>query len=177
MHSDADVDNDTGKPVMILDYNKTKAAVDRVDQLRHYYSVQKRTKRWPLTYFFNCLNISGINSHELFQAKYPEWNANRTRRRRLFLENLGMQLLQPWLQLRAQIPQLPKSTKRALIACGAAAVTKVPNADQGSRKRKRCRVSHASADRKTADRRSNCGEPCFVHHKTVNAICSYCDEQ
>ena len=44
MHSDKEVDEATGKPLMILDYNATKAAVDRVDQLYHNYSVQKRTK-------------------------------------------------------------------------------------------------------------------------------------
>ena len=42
-------DNKTGKglslPKMIPDYNATKAAVHRVYQLCHNYSVQKRTKR------------------------------------------------------------------------------------------------------------------------------------
>ena len=60
LHNDNKVDEETGLPEMILDYNVTKAAVDRVDQLCHNYSVQKRTKRWPLAYFYNCLNIAGI---------------------------------------------------------------------------------------------------------------------
>ena len=63
MHSDKEVDEATGKPLMILDYNATKAAVDRVDQLCHNYSVQKkRTKCWPLAYFYNCLNVAAINA-------------------------------------------------------------------------------------------------------------------
>ena len=62
MQNDNNVDEETGLPEMILDYNATKAAVDRVDQLCHNYSVQKRTKSWPLAYFYNCLNIAGINS-------------------------------------------------------------------------------------------------------------------
>ena len=35
MHSDKEVDEATEKPLMILDHNATKAAVDRVDQLCH----------------------------------------------------------------------------------------------------------------------------------------------
>ena len=41
MHNDNKVDEHTGLPEIILDYNAAKAAVDRVDQLRH--NVQKRT--------------------------------------------------------------------------------------------------------------------------------------
>ena len=35
MHNDTKVDEETGFPEMILDYNATKAALDRVDQLCH----------------------------------------------------------------------------------------------------------------------------------------------
>ena len=44
MHNNNKVDEETGLPKMILDYNATKAAVD---QLCHNYSMQKRTKRLP----------------------------------------------------------------------------------------------------------------------------------
>ena len=39
MHSEKEVDEASGKPLMILDYNVKKAAVDRVDQLYYNYSV------------------------------------------------------------------------------------------------------------------------------------------
>jgi hypothetical protein len=44
MHNDNEVDQASGKPAMTLDYNKTKAGIDRVDQLCHAYSVQKRNQ-------------------------------------------------------------------------------------------------------------------------------------
>ena len=68
MHNDNKIAEDTGLPIMILDYKATKAAVDRVDQLYHNYSTQKGIKRWPLAYFYNCLNIEEINSMVIFQA-------------------------------------------------------------------------------------------------------------
>ena len=108
MHNDNKVDKKTGLPKMILDYNATKAAVDRVDQLCHNYSVQKRIKRWSLAYFYNCLNIAGINSMVIFRAKFSQGESQATHGRRVFLENLGMSLLHPWLQRRVQEKQLPK---------------------------------------------------------------------
>ena len=40
-HHDSQVDNHTGKPIIILDYNKTKGAVDTIDQLCHKYTVKE----------------------------------------------------------------------------------------------------------------------------------------
>jgi hypothetical protein len=85
MHNDNEVDQASGEPAMILDYNKTKAGIDRVDQLCHAYSVQKGTKCWPLAYFYNCLNIAGINSQVVFTAKHPEWAGNKSHCKRIFL--------------------------------------------------------------------------------------------
>jgi hypothetical protein len=73
MHHDGRVDRETGKPDIILDYNATKGSVDTVDQLCHTYSEQRRTKRWPMAYFYNILNITGINSMVVFLLKYPQW--------------------------------------------------------------------------------------------------------
>ena len=95
-HDDNKVDEATGKPEMILEYNATKAAVDRVDQLCYNYSVQKRTKRWPLAYFYNCLNIAGINALVIFRSKHPLWEEKSSHCRRKFLDNLGISLLHPW---------------------------------------------------------------------------------
>ena len=72
MHNDNKIGEDSSLPIITLDYNANKASVDRVDQLCHNYNVQKRTKRSPLAYFFNCLNIAGINSMVIFRAKLPQ---------------------------------------------------------------------------------------------------------
>ena len=39
------IDDQTGKPDIILYYNQTKGAVDAVDQMCYIYSVKRRTKR------------------------------------------------------------------------------------------------------------------------------------
>ena len=68
MHNHNKVDEATGKPNIMLECNATKAAVERLDQHCHNYSVQKRTKRWPLAYFYNCLNIAGISAPIIFRS-------------------------------------------------------------------------------------------------------------
>ena len=45
IHNDNKIDEDSSSPIIILDYNANKAAVDRVDQLCHNFNVQKMTKR------------------------------------------------------------------------------------------------------------------------------------
>ena len=181
MHNDDDEDNnkideDTGLPNMILDYNATKAAVDSVDLLCHNYSVQKRTKRWPLAYFYNCLNIAGINSMVIFRAKLPQRINEASYRSRVFLKNLGMSLLRPCLQRRVQIKQLRKATKLSLQKCGYKIVTDSSQSatyQSGKRIRRRCHICPSSLDRKTVDVCKECDEPCCIDHKQVTVLCFY----
>lgn len=63
LHNDASIDQDTGdqqKPEMITFYNQTKYGVDRLDQMCSLYDVSRNSRRWPLTIFFNLINISCI---------------------------------------------------------------------------------------------------------------------
>ncbi len=169
-----EVDEVSGKPVMILDYNKMKGAVDHVDQLCHNYSVQRRTTRWPLAYFYNCLNLAAINAQIVFVAKFPGWEAGSPHRRRIFLENLGLQLLSPWLQERVQVPRLPRASQSALKRCGFVKQNPTEEEETGARKRRRCHICPSSLDRKTVDRCCECGQPCCNDHKRVTVICNYC---
>uniref|UniRef100_A0A1B6E2P6 PiggyBac transposable element-derived protein domain-containing protein n=1 Tax=Clastoptera arizonana TaxID=38151 RepID=A0A1B6E2P6_9HEMI len=52
MHDEEEVDEETGKPKIILNYNSTKGGVDSVDQKCANYSTTRKTRRWPLALFF-----------------------------------------------------------------------------------------------------------------------------
>ena len=97
MHHDNHVDKDTGKPDIILFYNSTKGAVDTVDQLCHSYRVQRKSKRWPVEYFMNTINLAGINTFICFLHAYPEWSSGKLNKRRLYLCQLRETLQQPYL--------------------------------------------------------------------------------
>ena len=50
----------------------------------------------------------------MFRAQFSQGESQATHGRRAFLENLGMSLLNPWLQRRVQEKQLRKDNKLAL---------------------------------------------------------------
>ena len=104
LHDDNQVDNETGKPIQIMDYNATKGGVYTVDLMCSRISTSRRTNRWPMTIFFRTLDIAGINSMRIYQMNNP----GETFPRRDYLKDLAMQLMDENLRERAKIPNLPK---------------------------------------------------------------------
>lgn len=68
-HYDNQVDIKTGKPVIILNYNETKGAVDTIDQMCHKYTV----KRDFFKYFY-ILFFVGKKGHKALAALHLLWN-------------------------------------------------------------------------------------------------------
>ena len=101
MHHNDKIDDQTGKPDIILYYNQIKEAEDIVDQMCHTYSVQRKTKRWPLVYFMNLLNLGGLNSCITYITRNPQWCQKLSHKRRQFLEDLGLDLVKPMMERRA----------------------------------------------------------------------------
>jgi len=67
MHHDKKVEPQMdNKPDIILDYNKTKGAVDTLDKLCCQYSTKHGTRRWPLSMFFTLLDICLITTARWF---------------------------------------------------------------------------------------------------------------
>lgn len=105
MHTKAEVEESiTAKPEIIKFYNATKGGVDNMDKLLSEYSVQRRTKRWPLALFYNMLNISALAAYII----YHEHNntATSTNRRRKFLQELSLHLCMPLIERRVENPNV-----------------------------------------------------------------------
>ena len=81
------------KPDMILQYNKTKGAVDTADKLAKQYSCQRKTNRWPMAVFSHLIDIADINAYKLWTIKDPQWQAGETDRPRKFLMEPGKSLM------------------------------------------------------------------------------------
>lgn len=62
MPNDDEVDQETGKAQMILDYNATKSDVDVMEKLCATYNVPRNVRRWPMVFSFALVNIAGINA-------------------------------------------------------------------------------------------------------------------
>ena len=94
LHSEHKVDtsNEQRKPEFILTYNETKAGFDTMDQTTRTYSCKRKTRRWTLVVFYNMLDISAINAYVIWKALNPNWNSNKSHKRRLCLLQLGKEL-------------------------------------------------------------------------------------
>ncbi|XP_072395115.1 uncharacterized protein [Diabrotica undecimpunctata] len=100
MHEDGYIDPVSSKPEIILQYNATKGGVDTVDKMCSTYLVSRRIRRWPLSIFFQLMNIAGINGQLLYNATHV--NA-AYKHRREFLKVLSLGLMKPYLSERASI--------------------------------------------------------------------------
>lgn len=78
------------KPLIITYYNQTKGGVDNMNKLLGEYSVKRRTNRWPLTLFYNMVNISALAAYVIYMDHHPRFTA--TDRRRRFLKTLAFEL-------------------------------------------------------------------------------------
>lgn len=106
LHSDKSVSDGPGKkPTIILDYNRTKGSVDTMDKAVACYSTKRKTNRWPMIVFYNILDISAYNAYVLYTQANNTWRVKDTRRRRLFLENLGMSMVKTQIERRTHLPR------------------------------------------------------------------------
>ena len=67
MHCTVNIDNgQKSKPETVKCYNYTKFGVDVVNQISRKYTVNAVSRRWPVQFFYNVLDLAAINAHILF---------------------------------------------------------------------------------------------------------------
>lgn len=64
------------------------------------YISRRRTNCWPIVVFSNILDISTVNSFDLFTAINPQWKTKYRDRRRIFIENFGESLIRKHIERR-----------------------------------------------------------------------------
>lgn len=87
IHDSNEIDPETQKPLIILDYNRMCSTS----------SVARKTRTWPLVLSFRGLDISGINLYKIFLA-----NTGSSIRRRQYLTDLAMGLMEENLKARSR---------------------------------------------------------------------------
>ncbi|CAF1308666.1 unnamed protein product [Rotaria sordida] len=179
-HHDSQVDNKTGKPIVILDYNKTKGTVDTVDQMCHKYTVKRGTRRWPLCIFYGMIDIAAINALIVWKAKNPQWNQNKKYQRRLFLEELGLALVSYLLDFRSKNSKFLNTDIQNALAIVGYPVTKnnlsEPNENSTQSKRKRCSICERSVDKKISTQCCNCSAFVCNEHSVKRIFCITCSK-
>jgi hypothetical protein len=174
-HDQTVVDEEKKKPEIILYYNNTKGGVDHMDQMVQTYSCKRKTKRWPMTFFFNILDVGALAAFVVWTTKNPQWNEKKNYRRRLFLMELGYDLVQSHLDRRRHQPQaLQKNVRIAIQAIGLTVTTSQPTIAPTATVKQRCHLCPRERDRKVVTHCSSCNAPCCPDHHRV--LCTMCSE-
>ncbi|XP_027129155.1 piggyBac transposable element-derived protein 4-like [Larimichthys crocea] len=183
MHDDRAVDESSQKkkPEVIQYYNKTKGGVDTMDQMVSNYSCQRRTRRWPMVLWYNMLDVATLNAYTSFTAQHPGYMGGVSNARRLFIKELGKELVMPHMKRRMEgTPKLQKHIIEAMGRCGlkkqnpATTQPQESTRQEGQRKRKRCAICPVSRDRKVSSWCSQCTRPVCKEHKHQIIMCEAC---
>ena len=109
LHHNCEIEGN-GKLEIVYYYNSTKAGVDTLDQIVRFYSTRRKSKRWPMTIFYNLLDIIGYNSSIVYFHKYPHIKSNDVwLSRRNFMKDLCEEILE--LNLPDEPSNEPKRAK------------------------------------------------------------------
>ncbi|KAL4009285.1 hypothetical protein ACER0C_003137 [Sarotherodon galilaeus] len=158
------------KPQIIMDYNKSKGGVDRLDQAVCAYSCRRRTRRWPLALFHHMIDVSLYNGFVLWTAVDPAWKQSKSHRRRLYIEEVGEALVKPHMARRERLPR-PSLTAEFVRHAQYAAASD-PSAAPRAKARRQCDLSSIKR-RRVVTTCCKCGnEVCKDHTLTICSNCS-----
>lgn len=155
LHHSPDIE-ENGKPEIVNYYNETKAGVDTLDQIIRFFTVRRKSLRWPMTIFYNIIDIVGYNSFVIYSMKYPEdAKKDKWRARRRFLLQLAEEIMEEY-----KVPEPDQKRKKL--------------AETATNSRARCSVCPRDKDTKSRYRCHKCTKPMCLSH--MNYVCPDCDE-
>lgn len=168
MHSGSSIEENK-KPEIINFYNSTKGGVDTFDQMVHTYSVSRKTRRWPLRFFYGIMDQAGINSNIIFQIV----RSNRQKSvRRKYLFELGLQLARPHMERRLTKP-VPRTLKESIMNMLDMKSEGTANPPPSKlQKQTRCILCPRTNDRKTKTACAKCFKAVCNNHRAE--ICTEC---
>jgi len=92
-HHDSAICNSSGKPEIFEFYNKTKGAVDMLDQPCAMYTVQRATHRWTMAMFYGMINIAVVNALVIYAHNMRKDQPEKKIKRKDFLIRIAHDLV------------------------------------------------------------------------------------
>ena len=167
MHHDTQVEGQEHKPHIILHYNANKGGVDVMDQLATTYTCRRKCSRWPMTLFYNMLDVAAIAALTVWFFGHPEVAANKRKLRRTFLTSLGQQLVNDHIQQRLlNLRSLQKDARLALKLLGYINSPADMEAVEQPPAKRRCVLCPRSRDRKVRQMCTVCNRNVCQDHST-----------
>lgn len=116
-HATEEIDSKSKKPVVILDYNAHKGGVDTFDKMLRGFSCKRKSNRWPMVIFYNMVDVAAFSAFRLYELCHPNWNKNKSEKRKIFIKELAFDLARKHLENRCKGP-LKKSVRLAMDLIG-----------------------------------------------------------
>lgn len=162
------------------------------------YTCQRMTRRWPMVIFFNMLDVSAYNAYVLWTEINHKWCKQKNAKRRLFLEELGVDLVTPYMERRHCLPRTQASQKMVKEAqtcslrskgapqtrsykkvmeareCSLELIESGPSPVSTPSKRKRCQVCESKKSTKTTMTCSKCNIYICRSHAVITTYCYSC---
>ena len=92
------------KSNIIIDYNKGKCGVDKLDQALKEYRCYRSTRRWPCVVFFDLIGFACLAAWTLYSIKFPQCPLVKRKNRKEFLYILSKQLCNTLILKRKMSP-------------------------------------------------------------------------
>ena len=181
MHHDRAVapDEPKKKPDIVRFYNATKGGVDIMDQMAHACTTKRKTKRWPMVLFYNCLDLGTVAARVIWQLKFPEDPLSQDDTRTGFIVRVAEQLALPHLKRRAKMPFLSKPLRATVTRVMQNLVQKegrlLPQPRCGGRTRKRP-ASHEADQAPSAKKQGRCGSCDWKKDRKSSKSCFSCGD-
>ncbi|XP_046658922.1 piggyBac transposable element-derived protein 4-like [Homalodisca vitripennis] len=180
MHHDDTIDEETGKPEIIIVYNKNKGGTDSFDKLCATFSTSRKNLRWPMQVVYGMLDQGGVNAYVLFVLANPQWKEKKQHNRRFFLKDLSSALTREHMIARSQQGNIPRQLKlqiKAILSYNEEREDQEAEEDQEEQpdnKQKRCYMCDRKKDRKSKSRCNGCKKPVCKDHSVD--LCKNCSD-
>ena len=153
-HGDV-VCDDTEKPEIIEYYNKTKGALDTLDNMCAQYTVKRAIWRWTIAMFYGMVNIASVNAFVIYAYNMRKQQPHMKLKRKEFLFSIARHLVTVFATQRYKFLTLSTKIKDVLILRGFALDSNKSTARNTEdysamlRKRGRCHLCDRGRDVKT----------------------------
>ncbi|XP_031635622.1 piggyBac transposable element-derived protein 4-like [Contarinia nasturtii] len=178
-HATEEIDSKTGKPKVILDYNKYKGGVDTFDQMLRIFTCKRKSNRWPMILFFNMIDVAALAAFRLHEMIHPDYEAHKSEKRKIFLKELAFELATKQLENRCKTA-VKSSVKTAMDLIGfkppkmTTAPLAMPAIQVKNTKRRcqTCKTHRNTRDNKTTAVCDLCLKPtCSNHYVRACEVC------
>lgn len=113
MHFSGEINEKSNKPEIVEFYNLTKGGVDVLDMLCHSRTTKRKSRRWPMRYFYAILDIAAINSFIIYKSN-SKMDSFSNDARISFLKNLALSLTKPLMEKRLNNTHLPRELRSSI---------------------------------------------------------------